>query len=95
MSSVLIVTLFPLCPNQGECANFVRLIEPWNRTHLYTCGTGAYKPICTFINRGWRAEVRTQTNMHMHTQTFQIWVQMRVFEYLLFKILFCVYLSIF
>ncbi|XP_027022992.1 sema domain, immunoglobulin domain (Ig), short basic domain, secreted, (semaphorin) 3Gb isoform X1 [Tachysurus fulvidraco] len=41
---------------QGECANFVRLIEPWNRTHLYTCGTGAYKPICTFVNRGWRAE---------------------------------------
>ncbi|KAG9340315.1 hypothetical protein JZ751_021762 [Albula glossodonta] len=41
---------------KGECANFVRLIEPWNRTHLYTCGTGAYKPICTFINRGWRAE---------------------------------------
>uniref|UniRef100_A0A665V1T1 Semaphorin-3F-like n=1 Tax=Echeneis naucrates TaxID=173247 RepID=A0A665V1T1_ECHNA len=37
---------------QGECANFVRLIEPWNRTHLYTCGTGAYQPICTFINRG-------------------------------------------
>uniref|UniRef100_A0A673HNJ0 Semaphorin-3F-like n=1 Tax=Sinocyclocheilus rhinocerous TaxID=307959 RepID=A0A673HNJ0_9TELE len=47
----------------GECANFVRLIEPWNRTHLYTCGTGAYKPICTFINRGWRAEVHT----HKHT----------------------------
>uniref|UniRef100_A0A8C2L4W5 Sema domain, immunoglobulin domain (Ig), short basic domain, secreted, (semaphorin) 3Ga n=1 Tax=Cyprinus carpio TaxID=7962 RepID=A0A8C2L4W5_CYPCA len=44
------------CTHLGECANFVRLIEPWNRTHLYTCGTGAYKPICTFINRGWRAE---------------------------------------
>ncbi|XP_062397771.1 sema domain, immunoglobulin domain (Ig), short basic domain, secreted, (semaphorin) 3Ga [Sardina pilchardus] len=41
---------------QGECANFVRLIEPWNRTHLYTCGTGAYRPICTYIHRGWRAE---------------------------------------
>ncbi|KAJ8404569.1 hypothetical protein AAFF_G00334320 [Aldrovandia affinis] len=41
---------------QGECANFVRLIEPWNRTHLYTCGTGAYRPVCTFINRGWKAE---------------------------------------
>uniref|UniRef100_A0A8C9SNZ5 Sema domain, immunoglobulin domain (Ig), short basic domain, secreted, (semaphorin) 3Ga n=1 Tax=Scleropages formosus TaxID=113540 RepID=A0A8C9SNZ5_SCLFO len=40
---------------QGECANFVRLIEPWNRTHLYTCGTGAYRPICTFINRGWKS----------------------------------------
>lgn len=46
---------------QGECANFVRLIEPWNRTHLYTCGTGAYQPICTFINRGWRAEVSRRT----------------------------------
>ncbi|CDQ78083.1 unnamed protein product [Oncorhynchus mykiss] len=41
---------------QGECANFVRMIEPWNRTHLYACGTGAYQPICTFINRGWKAE---------------------------------------
>ncbi|XP_041953281.1 sema domain, immunoglobulin domain (Ig), short basic domain, secreted, (semaphorin) 3Ga [Alosa sapidissima] len=41
---------------QGECANFVRLIEPWNRTHLYTCGTGAYRPTCTYIHRGWRAE---------------------------------------
>uniref|UniRef100_A0A8C7UYV2 Sema domain, immunoglobulin domain (Ig), short basic domain, secreted, (semaphorin) 3Ga n=1 Tax=Oncorhynchus mykiss TaxID=8022 RepID=A0A8C7UYV2_ONCMY len=40
----------------GQCANFVRMIEPWNRTHLYTCGTGAYQPICTFINRGWKAE---------------------------------------
>uniref|UniRef100_A0A3Q4MK60 Sema domain, immunoglobulin domain (Ig), short basic domain, secreted, (semaphorin) 3Ga n=1 Tax=Neolamprologus brichardi TaxID=32507 RepID=A0A3Q4MK60_NEOBR len=48
------ICLTLLC--QGECANFVRLIEPWNRTHLYTCGTGAYQPICTFINRGWRAE---------------------------------------
>uniref|UniRef100_A0A3B4AHU4 Sema domain-containing protein n=1 Tax=Periophthalmus magnuspinnatus TaxID=409849 RepID=A0A3B4AHU4_9GOBI len=46
----------------GECANFVRMIEPWNRTHLYTCGTGAYQPICTFINRGWRAEVSTNAS---------------------------------
>uniref|UniRef100_A0A3Q4I9N7 Sema domain, immunoglobulin domain (Ig), short basic domain, secreted, (semaphorin) 3Fb n=1 Tax=Neolamprologus brichardi TaxID=32507 RepID=A0A3Q4I9N7_NEOBR len=35
-----------------ECANFIRLIEPWNRTHLYICGTGAYNPVCTFVNRG-------------------------------------------
>lgn len=51
---------------QGECANFVRLIEPWNRTHLYTCGTGAYRPICTFINRGWKAEVPTYTHIYVH-----------------------------
>ncbi|MGH0134452.1 UNVERIFIED_CONTAM: hypothetical protein FKN15_013540 [Acipenser sinensis] len=41
---------------QGECANYVRLIAPWNRTHLYSCGTGAYSPVCSFINRGWRSE---------------------------------------
>ncbi|XP_069792653.1 semaphorin-3F-like isoform X2 [Narcine bancroftii] len=40
----------------GECANFICLIEPWNRTHLYVCGTGAYHPICTFVNRGRKAE---------------------------------------
>uniref|UniRef100_A0A9J8CU49 Sema domain, immunoglobulin domain (Ig), short basic domain, secreted, (semaphorin) 3Fa n=1 Tax=Cyprinus carpio carpio TaxID=630221 RepID=A0A9J8CU49_CYPCA len=41
----------------GECGNFIRLIEPWNRTHLYVCGTGAYNPICTYVDRGQRAQV--------------------------------------
>uniref|UniRef100_A0A8C5F412 Sema domain, immunoglobulin domain (Ig), short basic domain, secreted, (semaphorin) 3Fb n=1 Tax=Gadus morhua TaxID=8049 RepID=A0A8C5F412_GADMO len=35
-----------------NCGNFIRLIEPWNRTHLYVCGTGAYNPVCTYVNRG-------------------------------------------
>ncbi|KAG8535255.1 hypothetical protein GDO81_029008, partial [Engystomops pustulosus] len=41
----------------GECGNFIRLIQPWNRTHLYACGTGAYNPVCTYINRGRKAQV--------------------------------------
>uniref|UniRef100_A0A8B9GW10 Sema domain, immunoglobulin domain (Ig), short basic domain, secreted, (semaphorin) 3Fa n=1 Tax=Astyanax mexicanus TaxID=7994 RepID=A0A8B9GW10_ASTMX len=40
----------------GECGNFIRLIEPWNRTHLYVCGTGAYNPICTYVDRGHKAQ---------------------------------------
>ncbi|XP_035380460.1 sema domain, immunoglobulin domain (Ig), short basic domain, secreted, (semaphorin) 3Fa isoform X1 [Electrophorus electricus] len=40
----------------GECGNFIRLIEPWNRTHLYVCGTGAYNPICTYVDRGHRSQ---------------------------------------
>uniref|UniRef100_A0A8C2JYB8 Sema domain, immunoglobulin domain (Ig), short basic domain, secreted, (semaphorin) 3Fa n=1 Tax=Cyprinus carpio TaxID=7962 RepID=A0A8C2JYB8_CYPCA len=40
----------------GECGNFIRLIEPWNRTHLYLCGTGAYNPICAYVDRGQRAQ---------------------------------------
>uniref|UniRef100_A0A8C2ZCM7 Semaphorin 3F n=1 Tax=Cyclopterus lumpus TaxID=8103 RepID=A0A8C2ZCM7_CYCLU len=39
-------------PHIEECANFIRLVEPWNRTQLYICGTGAYNPVCTFVNRG-------------------------------------------
>ncbi|XP_025031716.1 semaphorin-3F isoform X2 [Python bivittatus] len=42
--------------NNGECGNFIRLIQPWNRTHLYVCGTGAYNPVCTFVNRGRKAQ---------------------------------------
>uniref|UniRef100_A0AAY4C4D6 Semaphorin-3C n=1 Tax=Denticeps clupeoides TaxID=299321 RepID=A0AAY4C4D6_9TELE len=41
----------------GECGNYIRLIEPWNRTHLYVCGTGAYNPICTYVDRGRRSQV--------------------------------------
>ncbi|XP_075430276.1 semaphorin-3F-like isoform X2 [Ascaphus truei] len=40
----------------GECGNFIRLIQPWNRTHLYVCGTGAYNPVCAYINHGRKAQ---------------------------------------
>ncbi|XP_074054101.1 semaphorin-3F isoform X1 [Macrotis lagotis] len=42
--------------SNGECGNFIRLIQPWNRTHLYVCGTGAYNPVCTYVNRGRKAQ---------------------------------------
>uniref|UniRef100_A0AAR2KBH0 Sema domain-containing protein n=1 Tax=Pygocentrus nattereri TaxID=42514 RepID=A0AAR2KBH0_PYGNA len=29
-----------------ECANFVRVLHNYNRTHIYTCGTGAFHPTC-------------------------------------------------
>lgn len=51
------LTLFVVALPQGECGNFIRLIEPWNRTHLYVCGTGAYNPICTYVDRGRRSQV--------------------------------------
>ncbi|XP_013857193.1 sema domain, immunoglobulin domain (Ig), short basic domain, secreted, (semaphorin) 3bl [Austrofundulus limnaeus] len=41
---------------QTECANFVRLLQPYNRTHLLACGTGAFKPMCAFIYVGHRGE---------------------------------------
>uniref|UniRef100_A0A3Q4BM11 Uncharacterized protein n=1 Tax=Mola mola TaxID=94237 RepID=A0A3Q4BM11_MOLML len=41
---------------QMECANFVRLLQPYNRTHVLACGTGAFQPMCAFINVGHRGE---------------------------------------
>ncbi|XP_012682839.1 sema domain, immunoglobulin domain (Ig), short basic domain, secreted, (semaphorin) 3H isoform X4 [Clupea harengus] len=32
-----------------ECANFLRVLQPYNTTHLYVCGTGAFNPRCTFL----------------------------------------------
>lgn len=54
---LLILLAFCHALPQGECGNFIRLIEPWNRTHLYVCGTGAYNPICTYVDRGRRSQV--------------------------------------
>ncbi|KAM9475254.1 sema domain, immunoglobulin domain (Ig), short basic domain, secreted, (semaphorin) 3H [Clarias gariepinus] len=34
---------------QLECANFLRVLEPYNQTHLYACGTGAFNPRCAYI----------------------------------------------
>ncbi|XP_075945995.1 semaphorin-3D [Anarhichas minor] len=32
-----------------ECANFVRVLHNYNRTHFYACGTGSFHPSCAFI----------------------------------------------
>uniref|UniRef100_A0A667XF90 Sema domain, immunoglobulin domain (Ig), short basic domain, secreted, (semaphorin) 3bl n=1 Tax=Myripristis murdjan TaxID=586833 RepID=A0A667XF90_9TELE len=41
---------------QTECANFVRLLQPFNRTHLLACGTGAFQPMCAYVYVGHRGE---------------------------------------
>ncbi|XP_062853051.1 semaphorin-3C isoform X1 [Trichomycterus rosablanca] len=44
-------------PTHG-CGNFLRVIQPYNRTHLFICGSGAYSPVCAYVNRGRRPEER-------------------------------------
>uniref|UniRef100_A0AAY4EBT8 Uncharacterized protein n=1 Tax=Denticeps clupeoides TaxID=299321 RepID=A0AAY4EBT8_9TELE len=39
-----------------ECSNFVRVLQPLNQTHLYACGTGAFHPVCAYIEMGKRTE---------------------------------------
>ncbi|CAL8277977.1 unnamed protein product [Boreogadus saida] len=44
---------------ETDCANFVRLLKPFNRTHLLACGTGAFQPMCSYIHVGYRGECFT------------------------------------
>ncbi|NXJ01763.1 SEM3G protein, partial [Psophia crepitans] len=37
-----------------DCANYVRVLHPYNRTHLLACGTGAFHPVCAFVYVGHR-----------------------------------------
>uniref|UniRef100_A0A8C1TT07 Si:dkey-49n23.1 n=1 Tax=Cyprinus carpio TaxID=7962 RepID=A0A8C1TT07_CYPCA len=42
-----------------DCANYVRLLQPFNKTHIYVCGTGAFHPQCTYIDLGHNLEVKS------------------------------------
>uniref|UniRef100_A0AAR2LT79 Sema domain-containing protein n=1 Tax=Pygocentrus nattereri TaxID=42514 RepID=A0AAR2LT79_PYGNA len=42
---------------QKECSNFIKVLQPFNHTHLYACGTGAFHPVCAYVEVGKRPEV--------------------------------------
>ena len=58
----------PLCSDvfalQTDCVNYVKMVHHYNRTHLYTCGTGAFHPTCAFVEVGQKMEAR---DTHTHT----------------------------
>ncbi|XP_035283316.1 semaphorin-3D-like [Anguilla anguilla] len=49
-----------------ECANFIRVLHSYNRTHVYACGTGAFLPMCGFVETGGRGEDAT-FQLHLHS----------------------------
>ncbi|XP_010741056.3 semaphorin-4G [Larimichthys crocea] len=36
--------------NQTECYNHVRFLQRFNETHLYVCGTNAFRPLCAYVD---------------------------------------------
>ncbi|CAN9508646.1 unnamed protein product [Ophioblennius macclurei] len=36
--------------NQTECFNHVRFLQRFNDTHLYVCGTNAFRPLCAYLD---------------------------------------------
>ncbi|XP_004582562.2 semaphorin-3E [Ochotona princeps] len=52
----------------SECANYVRVLHHYNRTHLLTCGTGAFDPLCAFVRVGYHLE---DTRFHLESHRFE------------------------
>lgn len=56
--AIQILCCLVVSPLQKECANFIKVLKAYNQTHLYVCGTGAFHPMCTYIEVGGHPEVR-------------------------------------
>ncbi|KAJ7419538.1 semaphorin-3F [Pitangus sulphuratus] len=58
-------------PEKTECANFIRLLQPFNRTHVFACGTGSYQPVCAFIQLGARGKGPGAPPMRLVTHSLE------------------------
>ncbi|XP_077014474.1 semaphorin-3D-like [Tamandua tetradactyla] len=64
---IFLLSLVDLNKNfkKTECANFIRVLQPYNKTHIYVCGTGAFHPICGYIDLGaYKEEVVFKLDTH-------------------------------
>ncbi|NWH32506.1 SEM3D protein, partial [Chloropsis hardwickii] len=56
---------------ETECANFIRLLQPFNQSHVFACGTGSYQPVCAFIQLGARGKGARASRMQMVTHSLE------------------------
>uniref|UniRef100_A0AAZ3QF49 Sema domain-containing protein n=1 Tax=Oncorhynchus tshawytscha TaxID=74940 RepID=A0AAZ3QF49_ONCTS len=43
---------------EPECANYIKVLQQFNTTHLLACGTGAFNPLCATIRVGHAGQAR-------------------------------------
>ncbi|NXI93379.1 SEM3D protein, partial [Psophia crepitans] len=56
---------------ETECANFIRLLQPFNRSHVFACGTGSYQPVCAFVQLGARGKGPGSPPMRLVTHSLE------------------------
>ncbi|XP_038126602.1 semaphorin-3E isoform X1 [Cyprinodon tularosa] len=42
-----------------ECANYIKVLQQYNQTHLLVCGTGAFNPVCAMVRVGHKGQETT------------------------------------
>lgn len=50
---------------QRECSNFIKVLQPFNQTHIYACGTGAFHPVCSYLEVGKKIEVKSNIALYL------------------------------
>uniref|UniRef100_A0A8C1MW74 Sema domain, immunoglobulin domain (Ig), short basic domain, secreted, (semaphorin) 3D n=1 Tax=Cyprinus carpio TaxID=7962 RepID=A0A8C1MW74_CYPCA len=63
-----------------ECANFIRVLHIYNRTHIYTCGTGAFHPTCAFLEVKGHKEARNSKQENADQCLFTLRCSVSVFS---------------
>ncbi|XP_033825526.1 sema domain, immunoglobulin domain (Ig), short basic domain, secreted, (semaphorin) 3H [Periophthalmus magnuspinnatus] len=53
---------------ETECGNFLRVLQPFNQTHVYVCGTGAFNPRCAYIHTGLFQQSEQQVLSYSQTE---------------------------
>ncbi|NXE88060.1 SEM3D protein, partial [Menura novaehollandiae] len=56
---------------ETECANFIRLLQPFNQSHVFACGTGSYQPVCAFVQLGVRGKGPGAPRMRLVTHSLE------------------------
>ncbi|NXT19952.1 SEM3D protein, partial [Syrrhaptes paradoxus] len=56
---------------ETECANFIRLLQPFNSSHVFACGTGSYQPVCAFVQLGASGKGPGAPAMRLVTQSLE------------------------
>uniref|UniRef100_A0A7N6A4N1 Sema domain, immunoglobulin domain (Ig), short basic domain, secreted, (semaphorin) 3E n=1 Tax=Anabas testudineus TaxID=64144 RepID=A0A7N6A4N1_ANATE len=41
-----------LMKGREKCANYIKVLQQYNQTHLLVCGTGAFNPLCSYVRVG-------------------------------------------
>ncbi|KAM7396619.1 hypothetical protein PAMP_019652 [Pampus punctatissimus] len=53
---------------EPECANYIKVLQQYNQTHLLVCGTGAFNPICTLVRVGHTGQSMTHISQMSNTE---------------------------
>uniref|UniRef100_A0A8C4QRF8 Sema domain, immunoglobulin domain (Ig), short basic domain, secreted, (semaphorin) 3B n=1 Tax=Eptatretus burgeri TaxID=7764 RepID=A0A8C4QRF8_EPTBU len=53
-----------------ECSNQVKILHHYNQSHLYTCATGAFHPICTYVDIGPRSHIKVLASLIQLNSSF-------------------------